>query len=684
MILNFLKSQSKWRFRVTFYGGLAVLLLLTFRLTPSAQAAPIVFVRPDGSDSLCNGTANAPAASTPNCAFATVLKGVSTVNVGGTVNVGAGTFPQNLTINQTVTLRGAQAGIDARTRPGTPASESILTNGVYVSASNVVIDGFTVQGADGVGDLGPGIYLPGSYSGYQVLNNIIQDNVFGLYLNNSGAAQSVVRQNLVRNNNRPGAASGDGIYSDQGLVNALIDQNTVTGQNISAIDFSSLSAAQTNITVSNNTLSGGRGMIILRTSAATIHSNAITGTDSRYAAIAIYGGVNGLTLTSNTFTGSAGYALTTVNNLGAGKANQNLVLHYNRITGVAGGLSITGYVGPLNAENNWWGCNAGPGHSGCTSAGGLADFNPWLVLRITAAPSFIFVGGASTLTADLTFNSDNVNTSASGFIRNGTPATFAGTLGTVNPAVAGTSGGKAQTTYTAGATPGAASVTATIDNPVGTTITVNPKLNATTALAASLASSVYGQVVTFTATVRAIPPETRIPSGAVIFKDGGTTIGTAALNTSGQAVFVKTTQLGVGNHSITAHYGGDGTFNPSSTAAPLSHTVGKANTTLQITADTPDPSLPGQALTVQYQFSVVAPGAGTPTGIVAVTNGLTNCTGPASGSGSCTLTLTQLGIVTLTAYYAGDGNFNASSDTEMHQVIVVGYLPLIQKNSAGF
>jgi hypothetical protein len=165
-----------------------------------------------------------------------------------------------------------------------------------------------------------------------------------------------------------------------------------------------------------------------------------------------------------------------------------------------------------------------------------------------------------------------------------------------------------------------------------------------------------------------------------MFKDGGATIGMAALNASGQAVFVKTTQLGAGSHSITAHYGGDGAFNPSSTAAPLSHTVGKANTTLTITADTPDPSPLRRALTVQYQLSVVAPGGGTPTGAVTMTDGVASCTGPASGSGSCALTLTQIGTVTLTAIYVGDGNLYASSDTETHQVIAVLYLPLIQKN----
>jgi hypothetical protein len=678
MILSFPQSQSKRWFRVIFIFGLAVCLVTAFGLAPSAQAATIVYVRPDGSDSLCNGTANASAASAPNCAFATALKGVQMVDAGGTINVAAGTFFESLSINKSLTLRGAQAGIDARTRPGTPAVESILTNGVYIAANNVALDGFTVQGADAVGDLGPGVYLVGSTSGHQVLNNIIQDNVFGLYLNSSGAAQTIVRQNLIRNNNRPGSASGDGIYSDQGLVNVLVDANTVTGQNVSAFDLSSLNAAQSNITITNNRLTGGRGMIILRTTASTIRNNIITGTNSSYAAIAIYGGVNGLSITSNTLTGSVGFALTTVNNLGAGNGSQNISLNFNRITGNAGGLSIAGYAGTLNAENNWWGCNAGPGHAGCNGVSGPVDANPWLVLRITAAPGSIFTGGAATLTADLTFNSNNANTAASGFIQNGTLASFTGTLGTVNPASAGTAGGKASTTYTAGAVPGAASVTATIDNPIATTITIHPKLNSTTALSASLASSVYGQAVTFTATVSAIPPETRIPSGAVTFKDGGATLGTAALNASGQAVFVKTIELGAGSHSISAQYGGDGAFNPGIPHKPLLHIVDKANTILTITADTPDPSLAGQALTVQYHLSVDAPGGGAPGGAVIITAEGLSCSGQAAADGSCSLTPAKIGSLVLTANYAGDGNFNPSTDVETHQVNDVVYFPLIR------
>ena len=66
---------------------LAATLALCAALTPIARAAATIFVRADGSDTLCNGTADAPAPSTPNCAFATIQKGVATVDAGGTVNV---------------------------------------------------------------------------------------------------------------------------------------------------------------------------------------------------------------------------------------------------------------------------------------------------------------------------------------------------------------------------------------------------------------------------------------------------------------------------------------------------------------------------------------------------------------------------------------------------------------------
>src|SRR5439155_702363 len=83
--------------------------------------------------------------------------------------------------------------------------------------------------------------------------------------------------------------------------------------------------------------------------------------------------------------------------------------------------------------------------------------------------------------------------------------------------------------------------------------------------------SVFGQPVTFTATVTAKSPGAGTPTGTVTFKDGSITLGTGTLNGSGQATFTTST-LAVGSHSITASYGGDASFN-GSTSHPLTQTV---------------------------------------------------------------------------------------------------------------
>jgi len=101
----------------------------------------------------------------------------------------------------------------------------------------------------------------------------------------------------------------------------------------------------------------------------------------------------------------------------------------------------------------------------------------------------------------------------------------------------------------------------------------------------------------------------------------------------------------------------------------------KGDTTTTITSDSPDPSALGQAVSVN--FSVTSLG-GTPTGIVTVSDGVDSCTGTVA-TGTCELTLTTPGARTFTATYAGDASFNASSDTEPHQVRFVAFLPLVRR-----
>jgi uncharacterized repeat protein (TIGR03803 family) len=109
---------------------------------------------------------------------------------------------------------------------------------------------------------------------------------------------------------------------------------------------------------------------------------------------------------------------------------------------------------------------------------------------------------------------------------------------------------------------------ASVSNPTQVMSQVIDKADSTTALVSSQNPSIYGQSVTFTATVS--PQFSGLPAGTVEFYNGTKELGTAAL-VDGVASFT-TTKLAVGTGSITAQYFGNGSFLPS-TSAVLSQVV---------------------------------------------------------------------------------------------------------------
>jgi len=84
---------------------------------------------------------------------------------------------------------------------------------------------------------------------------------------------------------------------------------------------------------------------------------------------------------------------------------------------------------------------------------------------------------------------------------------------------------------------------------------VNPKTPTATVVVSSLNPSSFRQNVTLTATVTA----TGTPTGTVTFWDGARPMGTAPLNGGGIATYT-TNQWTIGNHQVTAVYGGDFNF----------------------------------------------------------------------------------------------------------------------------
>ena len=165
----------------------------------------------------------------------------------------------------------------------------------------------------------------------------------------------------------------------------------------------------------------------------------------------------------------------------------------------------------------------------------------------------------------------------------------------------------------------AATATSSASTSAILTQVVNPDAT-TTALKSSTNPSVYGQSVTFTATVKARPRAAARPRARVTFLDGGDPIGTVALSGSGVATFA-TSSLSIGSQSITAVYGGDANFT-TSTSAALTQTVNQDATTTTLKSS-PNPSVYGQSVTFTATVTASSPGSGTPTGTVTFYDGST-------------------------------------------------------------
>jgi hypothetical protein len=204
------------------------------------------------------------------------------------------------------------------------------------------------------------------------------------------------------------------------------------------------------------------------------------------------------------------------------------------------------------------------------------------------------------------------------------------------------------------------------------TQTVNPvKTDTSTTIISNGNPSLFGQSVTFTATVKTAGAIT--PTGTVTFKEGSATLGTGTLNGSAIATY-KISSLSVSGspHAITAVYGGDAKYNGSSSGA-LQQTVNKDGTTSLLV--NPCSSVKaGSNVTFNATVSPVAPGSGAPAGTVTFKEGSTVLgTATLDSCGKATFCTTKLPVGThyITAGYDGNSNFSGSTSNTVKQVIAV-------------
>ena len=327
-----------------------------------------------------------------------------------------GTYSEQVNVNKAVTLLGAQAGVHgaAAGRPGTQLTESIVdgapANGeqFHVTDSDVVIDGFVVQGNTSPGQLTRGIVTAAGISDAEIRNNVITNYRDGIEL---GSSNTTIERNWISG----GAASSNGIYSDQvrsggALTNVIIDNNRFTGNGNpatggAAIQMPSTTAgSQSNITISNNIMDGNaRALLAANLVTSTFTRNEVSNsTLSGSTDVWLFEGVSGLSVTQNKLTGLAsttGFRAMRISNIATGSPDATgVTFDCNSIEDyTAEGLLVdTGaYSGSLSAEFNWWDSATGPtiasnpGGTGeqIVDPASQVDYTPFLTAAIDTDPA---------------------------------------------------------------------------------------------------------------------------------------------------------------------------------------------------------------------------------------------------------------------------------------------------------
>ncbi|MGV9853960.1 beta strand repeat-containing protein [Streptomyces sp. NPDC003442] len=188
----------------------------------------------------------------------------------------------------------------------------------------------------------------------------------------------------------------------------------------------------------------------------------------------------------------------------------------------------------------------------------------------------------------------------------------------------------------------------------------------TTTVTSTPNPSVFGQSVTYTATVTGITTGTP-PWGDVTFViAGGPTIGPVTLTQTGVdsgTASVTDSTLAVGSHLVTANFANSSDPVDNSSGTTIQQ-VNQAATTTTVTFVPPAPVC-GETVTLTASVAAVPPGSGTPTGTVTF---IISADGPtvtgtldAAGNASVTVPALSVGTHQVAAFYNGDANFAPSN-----------------------
>lgn len=170
---------------------------------------------------------------------------------------------------------------------------------------------------------------------------------------------------------------------------------------------------------------------------------------------------------------------------------------------------------------------------------------------------------------------------------------------------------------------------------------------------------VFGQELSFTATVSGEGANYPRPTGSVQFLVDGEDLGSAvSLNEHSTALSQPISSLAVGAHTLELVYSGDDNYQTATLSLPSGLYVERAPAVVALSSSSPAQVVVGEPVAFFFDVSAGAPGAGLPSGAVTVEFGEAQCSGEVS-AGSCSLVPTRTAApgATVTLRYEGDENF---------------------------
>lgn len=318
--------------------------------------------------------------------LATVQMAVNATVENGSVNVASGTYNEDVTVGKALSLKGAQAGVDARTRSG---SESAVSSFV-VTKSDVTIDGFSLTKAGNQINV-----APSPDTGLILSDLVFQNNIFSGYnsvgVTTNNAGNLLVQKNLFKDVVGAGEAMqirANGAFGDAGCSETQVLDNTfVNASNEGAdINFSCTGSGSTDLVVAGNVTSGSTASFTAFSGVSDgidVHDNTATGIQDN-SAIYFFGGVTGsVNVSGNTITGGNAYAVSLSSGIydGSTPHTGTFTITGNDLSGNARGISVSpnalGTGGTVVAHNNNLSSNTTAGVYNSTSTTLDASANWW-------------------------------------------------------------------------------------------------------------------------------------------------------------------------------------------------------------------------------------------------------------------------------------------------------------------